>query len=215
MAFFPLGGCVISLRTIWDQRGSSGVHLCQKVPKSVKKWLSYSYFPTERLRDFIENHMGPEGILGYLFVPKRSKIGQEMAEVWLFSHWEAGWFHWEPNGTKRDPWVFICTKKIKNPSRNGKVMAISPERLCDSIEIHMGQKGILRCSSYSTKKIQDWSRNGWVMAIFPLRGWMIPLRTKLNKKRPLGVHLNKKDPKSVQKELSYGYFPTEMLCDSI
>ena len=79
---------MISLRTTWDKRGSLGVHLCQKDPKSVKKWLSYGYFPTERLRDFIENHMGPKGILGCSFVPKRSKIGQEMAELWLFSQWE-------------------------------------------------------------------------------------------------------------------------------
>ena len=49
-------------------------------------------------------------------------------------------------GQTGDPWVFICTKKIKNPSRNGKAMAISPERLRDSIEKHMGQKGFLWCS---------------------------------------------------------------------
>ena len=75
---------MISLRTIWDQRGSLGVHLCQKDPKLVKKWLSYGYFPTERLRDLIENHMGPKGILACSFVPKRSKIGLEMAELQLF-----------------------------------------------------------------------------------------------------------------------------------
>ena len=61
IAFFPLRGCVISLRTTRDQRGSLDVHLCQKDPKSVKNWLSYGYFPTGRLRDFIENHMGPKG----------------------------------------------------------------------------------------------------------------------------------------------------------
>ena len=72
---FPLRGCVIPLRSTWDKTGSFGVHLFQKDPKSVKKWLSYGYFPTERLRDFIENHMGPKGILGCSFVSKRSKIG--------------------------------------------------------------------------------------------------------------------------------------------
>ena len=77
---------MISLRTIWDQRGSLGVHMCPKYPKSVKKRLSYGYFSTERLRDFIENHMGPKGILWCSFVPKRSKIGQEMAELQLFFH---------------------------------------------------------------------------------------------------------------------------------
>ena len=61
-----------------------GIHLCQKDPKSVKKWLSYGYFPIEMLRDSIESHMEQEGILGRLFVPKRSKIGQEMAELGLF-----------------------------------------------------------------------------------------------------------------------------------
>ena len=52
MAIFPLIGCVIPMRTKRDKRGSLGVHLYQKDPKSVKKWLSYGYFPaeTERLR---------------------------------------------------------------------------------------------------------------------------------------------------------------------
>ena len=40
MAILPLRGCVISLRTTWVQKGYLGVHLCQKDPKSVKKWLS-------------------------------------------------------------------------------------------------------------------------------------------------------------------------------
>ena len=62
--FVPLRGWVILLRTTWDQRKVLGVHLCQKDLKSVKKWLSYGYFPSERLRDFIENLMGPKGILG-------------------------------------------------------------------------------------------------------------------------------------------------------
>ena len=130
MAIFPLGGCVISLRTIWDQRGSLGAHLFKKDPKSIKKWLWYGYFPTGRLCDFIENHMGPQGILGCSIVPKRFKIGQEMAELWLFFHWEVAWFHWEPHGTKGDPRVFICAKKIQNRSRNGWVTAIFPLRGC-------------------------------------------------------------------------------------
>ena len=45
-------------------------------------------FPTERLGDFIEIYMGPKGILRCSFVPKISKVGHEMAELWLFSHWE-------------------------------------------------------------------------------------------------------------------------------
>ena len=112
MAIFPMKDCVISMKTAWDQRGSLGVHLCKKDLKSVKKWLSYGYFPTERLRDIIENLTGPKGILWCSIVPKRFKIGQEMAELWLFSHWEVAWFQWEPHGTKRHPWVFICAKQI-------------------------------------------------------------------------------------------------------
>ena len=76
---------MISLRITWDQRGSSGVHFCQKDPKSVKKWLSYGYFPTERLRDSIENHLGQKGMLGHSFVPKISKIGQDLTELLSFS----------------------------------------------------------------------------------------------------------------------------------
>ena len=77
---------MISLRTTLDHRASLGAQLCLKDSKLVKKWLSYGYFPTERLREFIENHMGPKGILDCSFVPKRSKIGQGMAELWLFFH---------------------------------------------------------------------------------------------------------------------------------
>ena len=155
----------------WEPQGtkeaSLGVHLYLKDPKSVQKWLICCYFPTERLRDSIENHMGQKGdpwvlictkkiknlyrdgwvkaifplrccliplrttwdkrsILGCSFVPKRFRICQEMAELWLFSHKEVAWFHWEPHGTKRYPWVFICTKKIQNPFRNCPLMGICP-----------------------------------------------------------------------------------------
>ena len=134
MAIFPLRGCVIPWKTTWDKRGSLGVHLYQKDPKLVKKWLSYGHFPP----------------------------------------WEVAWFHWEPHGTKGDPLVFIFTKKIQNQSRNG-----------------------------------------WVTAIFPLRGCVISLRTTGDQRGSLGVHLFQKDPKSVKKWLSYGYFPTERLRDSI
>ena len=56
----------------------------QKDPKSAKKWLSYGHFLTERLCDSIEKHMGQNGILWCLFVPKISKIGQEIAELGAF-----------------------------------------------------------------------------------------------------------------------------------
>ena len=75
---------MISVRTTWDQRISLDVHLCQKDLKSVYKWLSYGYFPTERLCDSIENHLGQKGMLGHSFVPKISKIGQDLTELLSF-----------------------------------------------------------------------------------------------------------------------------------
>ena len=71
------------------QKKDPWVFICtKKIKKSVKKWLSYGYFPTERLHDFVENHKGQEGILGCSFVPKRSQICPEMADLLLFSHRE-------------------------------------------------------------------------------------------------------------------------------
>ena len=57
-------GWVIPLRTTWDKKVSLGVHWYQKDPKSIKKWLIYGYFPNEKLRDSIENHMGQKGPFG-------------------------------------------------------------------------------------------------------------------------------------------------------
>ena len=71
-----------------------------------------------------------KGILWCSFVPKRSKIGQEIAELWPFSPWEVAWFHWETHGKKREPLVFICTKEIQNLPRNSWVMAIFYLRGC-------------------------------------------------------------------------------------
>ena len=130
MAIFPLIGCVIPLRTTWDKRVFFGVHLYQKDPKFVQKWLSYGHFPPQRLCDFIENYMWQKGILCCSIVPKWSKLGQELAELWPFSPWEVAWFHWEPHRTKGDPLVFICNKKIQNLSRNGWVMTIFTLRGC-------------------------------------------------------------------------------------
>ena len=188
MAIFRLRGCVSSLRTTWDQRGSLIAHLFQKDPKSVKKWPSYGYFSTERLRDSIENHMRQKGIL------RRSSYS---------------------------------TKKILDWSRNGWVMAIFPLRGCviqlrtildngqqGPFGAHLYRKGTLWCS-FLIKLIQNSSRNGWLMAISPLRVCMIPLQTTWDKREPFDVHLCQKDPKSAKKRLIYGYFPTETLCDSI
>ena len=82
MAIFSLRGWVIPLRSTWDRMGSFGVDLYQKDLKSVKNLVSYGHFLIERLRDSIEKHMGQRGFLWFSFVPKRSKIGQEMAELW-------------------------------------------------------------------------------------------------------------------------------------
>ena len=117
----------------WEPHGRKGIlghWSAPKRSKPVKKWLSYGYFPPGRLCDSIENHMGQKAILGCSFVPKIYKIGQEMAELWLFSHWEVSWFHWEPNGTEGHPCALICAIKIQNRSRNGWGMAISPLKGC-------------------------------------------------------------------------------------
>ena len=192
----------------------------------------------KRLRDSKENHMGQKGILWCSLVPKRSKIGQEMAELWsrgcvtpLRTTWEKGgslsvhlyqkdlksvkkwlsygqevaWFHWEPHGTKGDPWALICTNNIKNWSINGLVMAIFPLRGCViplRTTCDKRDSWVFIC----TKNIQNRLRNGWVMAIFPLRGCVIPLRTTWDKRGCLGIHLYQKYPKSVKIWLSYCHF---------
>ena len=76
---------MISMRTTLDQRGILGYSFVSKISKMGQGMAELCFFPTERLSDFIENHMEPKGILGCSFVPKRFKIGQEMARLWLFS----------------------------------------------------------------------------------------------------------------------------------
>ena len=53
------------------------------------------------------------------------------------------------------------------------------------------------------------------MAIFPLKGCMISLGSKWDKRGYFGVNLYQKDPKFVKKWLSYGHFLPERLRDSI
>ena len=67
------------MRDVWDPLG---LHLNQKDLKSGQKWPSYSQFTHGRLRDSSEYHVGCMGFIGASFEPKRSKIGQEMAELW-------------------------------------------------------------------------------------------------------------------------------------
>ena len=158
MAIFPLRGCVIPLRTTWNKRGCLGVHLYQKDPRSVKKRLSYGYFPIERLGDSIENHMRQKGIVWRSFVLKRSKIRQEMPKLCLFSTWEVAWFHWEPQGTKGDPYgSHLYQKDLRSVKKWLSYNYFPTGRLGDSIDNHMGQKGTLWYSY--TKKIQNTSRN--------------------------------------------------------
>ena len=108
---------------------------------------------------------------------------------------EVAWFHCEPHGTKGDPSVFICTKKIQNESR---VMAISPWEV----------KWFYREAQWTkdnyllficTKMIKKRSKSGWVMTIFSLRGWVIPVRTIWVKRGFFCVHLYRKDPKLPQR----------------
>ena len=81
--------------SIESHMGQQEIHGCLSVPKRTKTgqekvelWL----FPseTERLRDSIENLMRQQETtrvsFGVHLCQKRSKIGQEMAELRLFSH---------------------------------------------------------------------------------------------------------------------------------
>ena len=68
--------------------GSLGLHLNQRHLKSGKKQLSYGQFTSGRLRDSSEYHAGCIGSFRAVFEPKRSKIGQEMAEFWPIYNWE-------------------------------------------------------------------------------------------------------------------------------
>ena len=82
MANLPVGGCVTSVSVMRDVWEPLGLHLNQKYLKSGKKRLSYGQFTKGRLRDSSEYHMGCMGSIRASFEPKRSKIGQEMAELW-------------------------------------------------------------------------------------------------------------------------------------
>ena len=107
--------------------------------------------------------------------------------------------------------ILFCPLRFSMESQNlfgGKWPHLShfpTERLCDSIENHMEEKGSLGIDLH--QKDQNQSRNGWVMVIFPLGGYVIPLKTTWDKRRCLGVHLYQKYTKLVKKWLSYGYFP--------
>ena len=67
---------------MWDVWDPLGLHLNQKDLKSGKKRLSYGQYTKGRLRDSSEFHAGYMGSISASFEPKRSKIGQETAELW-------------------------------------------------------------------------------------------------------------------------------------
>ena len=71
-----------------EVRDLLGLYFNQKELKSGKKWLSYGHFANCRLRDSSEYHAGCMGSIRASFEPKRSKIGQEMAELWPIYQWE-------------------------------------------------------------------------------------------------------------------------------
>ena len=67
------------MRDVWDPLG---LHLNQKYLKSGKKRLSYGQFTKGGLCDSSEYHMECMGSIRASFESKRSKIGQETAELW-------------------------------------------------------------------------------------------------------------------------------------
>ena len=67
------------MRDVWDPLV---LYLNQKDLKAGMKWQSYGRFTTGGLRDSSEYHAGCMGSTRASLEPKRSKIGQEMAEFW-------------------------------------------------------------------------------------------------------------------------------------
>ena len=102
------------------------------------------------------------------------------------------------------PGLFV-PKKSKIPSYGH----FPPERLCDSIENHMGQKGFLWCSVVpkGSKIFQEWQ--------FTPARLHDSIENHKGQRRPLGLHLYKKHPKLAKEWLSYDHFSPERLHDSI
>ena len=77
-----MGSCMTPVSIMQDVLDPLGLHLKQKDLKSGKKRLSYGQFTNGRLRDLSEYHAGCMGSIKASFEPIRSKMGQEMAELW-------------------------------------------------------------------------------------------------------------------------------------
>ena len=88
MASLPMGGCATSVSIMRDAWDPLGHNLNQKELKSGKKWLSYAQFTNGRLRDSSDYRAGCMGSIRASFEQKRSKIGPEMAKLWLIYTWE-------------------------------------------------------------------------------------------------------------------------------
>ena len=82
MANLHVIGGVTPVSIMLDVRDPFGLHLDQKDLKSGKKRLSYGQFTNGRLRDSSEYHVGCMVSIRASFEPKRSKIGQQTAELW-------------------------------------------------------------------------------------------------------------------------------------
>ena len=88
MANLPTKGWVTQDSILPDIRNPLGLHLNHKDLKLGKNWLSSAQFTKGRLRDSSEYHAGCMGFIRASFEPKRSKIGQEMAELRPIYQWE-------------------------------------------------------------------------------------------------------------------------------
>ena len=94
----------------------------------------------KRLRDSIESHMGRKGILLVSFVPKRSRIGQEMAELWSRGCVIPRRTTWDKRGSFG---VDLYQKDLKSVKTWLSYSHFPIERLHDSIDSLVGQKRIL------------------------------------------------------------------------
>ena len=65
-----------------DVLDSLELHLYKKDLKLGKKWLFYGQFTNRRLRETSEYHAGCMGFIRASFELKKSKIGQDTAELW-------------------------------------------------------------------------------------------------------------------------------------
>ena len=88
MADLPMGGWVTQVSIMLYEWDSLGLHLNQKHLKLGKKQQSYGQFTIGRLRDPSEYHAKCKRSMKASFESKRSKIGQETAQLWPIYQWE-------------------------------------------------------------------------------------------------------------------------------